>query len=106
MIVKLTANYFLTTDHAKSRFDHPVLVSRATGEAFLPSDSFQAYESWQKMPATQVVNKMASWRDFSMEERKLIERFLSIQREPEVPGRKTRDASDTPRPLTFKWQSG
>lgn len=103
--MKLTATYFITTDHAKSRFGQPVLVNRATGQTFLPSDSFQAYESWQEMPATQIVNKMASWRDFSVEERKLIQWFLGIQREPEVPGRKTRDASDTSRPLTFKWQS-
>jgi len=105
MHVKLTATYFLTTDHAKSRFGQPVLVNRATGQAFLPSDAFVAYESWQKMSATQVVNKMASWRDFSEEERKLIERFLGIQRQPEVPGSRTRDESDTPRSLTLKWQS-
>jgi hypothetical protein len=102
MIVKLTATYFITTDHEKSRFGQPVLVNRATGQAFLPSDSLQAYESWQKMPATQIVNKMASWRDFSVEERKLIERFLGIQREPEGPRPKTGDVSDTPRYFTLK----
>lgn len=105
MHVKLTATYFLTTDHAKSRFDQPVLVNRATGQAFLPSDAFAAYEFWQIMPADQVVNKMAAWRNFSEEERRLIERFLGVQRQPEAPGRKTRDDSGGPRSLALRWLS-
>jgi hypothetical protein len=103
--VKLTATYFLTTDHAKSRFDQPILVNKATGQAYLPSDSLAAYESWPLMLATQVVNKMASWRDFSGEERRLVERFLGVQSQPEVPGRRTRDESGSPRSLTLNWLS-
>ena len=76
--VKLTANYFLTTDHVKSRLGQPVLLSKATGQAYLPNDTFSAYESWPKMAASQIVNKMATWRNFSGEERGLIERFLGI----------------------------
>ena len=102
MFVKLTANYFLTTDHAKSRYDQPVLFNRATGQAFLPSDKFAAYESWLVMPAAQVVQKMASWGEFSEEERRLIERFLGVQRQIEVPGRNTRDESSISRSLTRK----
>jgi hypothetical protein len=86
MQVKLTATYFLTTDHAKSRSGQPVLLNRTTAQAFLPSDAFVAYESWQKMPAAQVVAKMTSWRDFSNEERGLLERFSGVQRQSEVPG--------------------
>ena len=105
MFVKLTATYFLTTDHAKSRSGQPVLLNRTTAQAFLPSDAFVAYESWQEMPAAQVVNKMALWRDFSEEERRLIERFASVQRQPEVPGRRTKDDSRSQHPLTSNRQS-
>jgi hypothetical protein len=76
--VKLTATYFLTTDHVKSRWDQPVLINKATGQAYLPNDTLAAYESWPRMPATQIVNRMALWRNFSGDERGLIERFLGI----------------------------
>lgn len=102
MQVKLTASYFLTTDHPKSRLGQPVLVNRTTGEAFLPSDAFVAYESWQKMPAAQVVAKMTSWRDFSGEERSLIELFVGIQRQPEAPTSKVREESGTPRSVSLR----
>jgi hypothetical protein len=102
MLVKLTATYFLTTDHAKSRSGQPVLVNRATGQAFLPGDALVAYESWPKMPASQVVNKMATWRDFSGEERRLIELFVGIQRQPEAHTRNTREESGTPRSASLK----
>jgi len=103
MHVKLTATYFLTTDHAKSRFGQPVLVNRATGQAFLPSDAFAAYESWQIMQAAQVVNKMSSWRNFSKEERTLIEQFLGVHSQPGVPAPQTRDEPRGPRSLGLKW---
>lgn len=78
--VKLTATYFLTTDHAKSRLNQPVLLNKATGQAYLPNEILAPYESWPKMSATQVVDKMAYWRNFSGEERHLIERFLGVYR--------------------------
>ena len=102
MQVKLTANYFLTTDHAKSRSGQPVLVNRATGQAFLPGDALVAYDSWPKMPASQVVSKMASWRDFSGEERRLIELFVGIQRQPGAPTSKMTEESGTPRSVSLR----
>ena len=105
MSVKLTATYILTTDHAKSRSGQSVLLDQATGQAFLPSDTLVAYESWPKMPAAQVVSKMASWRDFSDEERRLIEQFSGVQRQTEVPERRRRDLSRGQRPLTSNGQS-
>jgi len=99
MHVKLTASYYLTTEHAKSRFGQPVLVNQATGQAFLPSDAFAAYESWQIMPATQVVSIMASYRNFAKEERTLIDRFLGIQRQPKVVGAKQEMSPAVPDPL-------
>jgi hypothetical protein len=101
--VKLTATYFLTTDHVKSRWDQPVLFNKATGQAYLPNDTLAAYESWPRMPATQIVNKMASWRNFSGEERGLIERFLGIypQRPASVP--KTGMESRSFNPSPSRW---
>ena len=88
--VKLTATYFLTTDHAKSRLGQPVLFNKTTGQAYLPNDTLAAYESWPVMSAAQVVNRMASWRNFSGEERHLIERFLGIHRREPVSSPKAR----------------
>ena len=102
MQVKLTATYFLTTDHAKSRSGQPVLVNRATGQVFLPSDAFAAYETWPAMPAAQVVTKMASWRDFSGEERRLIEKFVGIQHQAEAPTSKMSEESGTPRSVSLR----
>jgi len=102
MLVKLTATYFLTTDHAKSRFDQPVLINGATSQAFLPSDAFAPYESWPVMSAAQVVAKMTSWRDFSGDERRLIERFLEIQHQAEAPTSKMREDPGTRRSVSLK----
>jgi hypothetical protein len=95
MQVKLTATYFLTTDHPEGKYDQPVLINRATGQAFMPYDAFVAYESWPVMSATQVVSKMSRWRDFSAEERRLIEQFLGIEHQDELPISKVRKGSDT-----------
>ncbi|MCU0595003.1 MAG: hypothetical protein MUC98_06005 [Desulfobacterota bacterium] len=103
--VKLTATYFLTTDHVKSRWDQPVLCNKATGHAYLPNDALAAYESWPRMPATQVVNKMASWRSFSGEERGLIEQFLGIQPQRVAFASKTKTEPGSFNPLADRWRS-
>jgi hypothetical protein len=105
MQVKLTATYFLTTDHAKSRFGQPVLVNRSTGQAFLPSDAFAPYESWQIMKADQVVKKMASWGTFSKAEQGVIDQYLGFHNPPEGSVTKEGEASRDTRPLRLKWQS-
>jgi hypothetical protein len=105
MQVKLTANYFLTTDHAKSRFGQPVLVDRATGQAFLPSDAFAPYEFWQTMKADQIVKRMASWGTFSKAEQGLINQFLGFDNPPESPASKERNEPRDHQPVTLKWQS-
>jgi hypothetical protein len=102
MQVKLTATYFLTTDHPKGKYDQPVLINRATGQAFLPYETFAAYESWPVMSATHVVSKMASWRDFSVEERGLIEQFLGIEHQDQLPGSKVRERSGTSRSVSSR----
>lgn len=103
--VKLTATYFLTTDHAKSRMDQPVLFNKATGQAYLPNDALVPYESWPKMPASLVVNRMASWRNFSGEERRFIEQFLGLSRQaPLSPAKANMDSRYSP-PASAKWAS-
>jgi hypothetical protein len=104
MQVKLTAIYFLTTDHPKSRFGQPVLVNRATGQAFLPGDAFAPYESWQIMKADQVVRKMATWGNFSRAEQGLIEQFLGVHHPPESPMPKEKEVSRDTRPPGLKSQ--
>ena len=103
--VKLTASYFLTTDHAKSRLDQPVLFNKATGQAYLPSDIFAPYESWPMMQASQIVNKMASWRNFSGEERQFIARFIGTYYPGPGSRSKTIMESGTSHSFQSKWPS-
>jgi hypothetical protein len=103
--VKLTATYFLTTDHAKSRRDQPVLFNKATGQAYLPNDALMPYESWPMMPASLVVNKMASWRNFSGEERRFIEQFLGLTRQGPSSSANSKIDSRYAPPSPAKWAS-
>jgi hypothetical protein len=95
----------LTKDHLKSRFGQPVLVSRATGQAYLPDDTFAPYKTWPRMPATQIVNKMAFWGNFSGEERELIERFLVSYPQMVASPPKTRMESNSLNSLPGRWLS-
>lgn len=75
MEVKLTANYILTDEHSKSSLRMPVLVNMRTNEAYNPSDRLEAYPSWGKMEARDVVRRMVSGRGYSDQEKYFIERF-------------------------------
>lgn len=75
MEVKLTANYILTDEHSKSSLRMPVLVNMRTNEAYNPSDRLEAYPSWGKMEALDVVRRMVSGRGYSDQEKYFIERF-------------------------------
>jgi hypothetical protein len=46
MEIILAPSRILTTDHAASSYNQPVLVHRGTGEAFGPEDIVQCYPSW------------------------------------------------------------
>jgi hypothetical protein len=75
MVVKLTPSYVLTAEHSKSLLNMPVLVKLRTKEAYSPADMLEAYPSWGKMQARDVVKRMADWERFSDQERFFIERF-------------------------------
>lgn len=45
MQVNLSGSWELSTDHAASSYGQPVLVNRATGEAFGPGDILKPYPS-------------------------------------------------------------
>jgi hypothetical protein len=75
MEVKLTANYALTDEHSKSRLRMPVLVNMRTNEAYNPSDLLEAYPTWGKMQACDVVKRMVNGKAFSDREKYFIERF-------------------------------
>jgi hypothetical protein len=75
MVVKLTPSYVLTTEHSKSLLNMPVLVNLRTKEAYNPAEMLEAYPSWGKMQARDVVKRMADWEKFSDQERFFIERF-------------------------------
>ncbi len=58
MEIKLTPSYVLTDEHTKSRFKMPVLVNLRTNEAYNASDLLEAYPTWGKMQARDVVKRM------------------------------------------------
>jgi hypothetical protein len=75
MTVKLTPSNVLTTEHKRSVFGLPVLVNLRTGEAYMPSEVLEAYPSWGKMQARDVVRLMVKGKTFTDKERHFIERF-------------------------------
>jgi hypothetical protein len=75
MTVKLTPSFVLTTEHKKSVFGLPVLVNLRTGEAYMPSEVLEAYPSWGKMQARDVLRVMVKGKTFTDKERLFMERF-------------------------------
>jgi hypothetical protein len=53
----------------------PVLVNLRTDEAYNPSDLVEAYPSWGKMQARDVVKRMVNGRAFNDKEKFFIEKF-------------------------------
>lgn len=49
----------LSTEHAACSYAQPVLVNRATGEAYGAADIVKPYPSWGFMPAAAAVQRMA-----------------------------------------------
>jgi hypothetical protein len=60
MEIKLTASYVLTDEHSKSQLKMPILVNMRTNESCNPSDLLEAYPSWGKQQARDVVKRMVS----------------------------------------------
>ena len=77
MILKLKT-WELTTEHAASSYGQPVLVNRATGEAYGPGDILKPYPSWGLMLATEAVKRMAATVKLTEEENALAEKFAGL----------------------------
>jgi hypothetical protein len=75
MEIKLTASYVLTDEHSKSQLKMPILVNMRTNESYNPSDLLEAYPSWGKQQARDVVKRMVYGKAFSDQEKYFIERF-------------------------------
>jgi hypothetical protein len=75
MEVKLSASYVLTDEHSRSRLHMPVLVNLRTNEAYNPSDLLEAYPTWGKQQARDMVKRMVNGKAFSDQEKYFIERF-------------------------------
>jgi hypothetical protein len=84
MQLTLTPTWTLTTDHAASSYGHPVLVSRATGEAYGPADIVSLYPSWGMMMAADAVRRAAKLAERTDDEIAMIRKFA-----PPVPEGKT-----------------
>jgi hypothetical protein len=75
MEIKLTPNFVLSDEHSKSRLKMPVLVNLRIKEAYNPSELVEAYPSWGKMLARDVVMRMINGKSFNDQEKYFIERF-------------------------------
>ena len=76
MKIQLSPSWVLTTDHSASSYNQPVLVNRADGEAYGPGDLIQAYDSWEILPASAVVLRLAEAREWDEDEKEFVWSFL------------------------------
>ncbi|MBM4078589.1 MAG: hypothetical protein FJ278_02745 [Planctomycetes bacterium] len=68
----------LSTEHAACSYGQPVLVNRATGDAYGAADVLKPYPSWNFMPAAAAVARMAATATLTHEETELVERFTRL----------------------------
>lgn len=78
MQVNLSGSWELSTDHAASSYGQPVLVNRATGEAFGPGDILKPYPSYGFMPAAEAVRRLSKTAKLDAEGRDLAARFCGL----------------------------
>ena len=77
MRTTLSPSWDLSTDHATSSYNQPVLVNRSTGEAFGQADIVQVYPSHGFVPAAQAVERMAKTASLDDEgDRAMVDLFL------------------------------
>lgn len=74
----LAPSWELSTEHAASSYGQPVLVHRATGEAYGPGDILTAYPSYGPRPAAAVVRRLARTATLDNEGLALVERFVTL----------------------------
>ncbi len=75
MKVLLTPTWELSDERAKSSNSQPVLVNRATGEAFGPEDIAEPYPHWGLKPAAVHVTRMIEEKRLSGEALEFAQRF-------------------------------
>jgi hypothetical protein len=78
--VTLTPSFELSTEHAASSYGQPVLVNRASGEAFGPADIVKPYPSWEFTPASKAVDRMARTKKFTYDEQKFLDSFINFSK--------------------------
>jgi len=79
MTLRLSGNWELSTEHAASSHGQPVLVRRATGEAYGPGDVVKMFPSYGFEPAREAVARLArSSRAYLNDSGCLLDLFLRL----------------------------
>lgn len=71
----LAPSYVLSTDHPAASPGKPMLVNRATGEAYGPGDALQPYPSWGFMSASAAALRMAKTAKLDALGREMLNAF-------------------------------
>ncbi len=78
MKASLAPSWELSTEHAASSYGQPVLVHRATGDAYGPGDIVKPYPSYGYVPALDAVARLAKTARLGKNGRALVARFLAV----------------------------
>lgn len=78
MSAAVFGSWELTTEHAASSYGQPVLINRATQEAFGPGDIVRAYPSWGFMAAAEAVKRMAATANLDEDGQDAVTRFCGL----------------------------
>jgi hypothetical protein len=78
MKVTLTPSFELTTEHAASSYEQPVLVDRGTGLAYGPADIIVPYPSWGHMLARDAVGRMVATKKLGRKEQAMVDSFTEF----------------------------
>jgi hypothetical protein len=76
----LSPSWELSTDHSASSYGRPVLVKRATGEAFGLGDIVKLNPSYGYMTAGDAVRRLAGTKKLDAEGLDLVARFTTNSR--------------------------
>lgn len=78
MKLTLSPSFELTDEHAASSYGQPVLVNRASNEAYGPSDILQPYVGWGYVPAKKAVERMARTKKLTYDEQAFVDKFVNF----------------------------
>lgn len=77
MKIYLTPSWELSTEHPASSYRFPVLVNRATNEAYGPKDIVNLYPSWGYMTGSVALIRIMKRKKANSEEIQAAKSFLS-----------------------------